>query len=182
MIRLATAVAALACAAAALPAWPQAPQRPQIETRKGTLRLGGTALELSYVGLNHSDSTLVMRLPKERLIFVVDLIPVGTVPGRGMIGFHPLEAEESIKRILAMDWDRMIPGRLGQNAPERQGAKRPDRRGATCRSPARETSEIDFPIAPATTLRQAQPRAIASSRSSAKPSNRSILRRPSVDG
>jgi hypothetical protein len=107
-------VAALACAAAALPAWPQAPQRPQIETRKGTLRLGGTALELSYVGLNHSDSTLVMRLPKERLIFVVDLIPVGTVPGRGMIGFHPLEAEESIKRILAMDWDRMIPGRLGR--------------------------------------------------------------------
>jgi hypothetical protein len=34
----------------------------------------------------------------------------------------------------------------GQNAPERQGVKRPDRRGATCRSPARDTSEIGFPI------------------------------------
>ena len=35
----------------------------------------------SYLGLNHSDSTLVMRLPKEKIIFVVDTIPVGSVPG-----------------------------------------------------------------------------------------------------
>ena len=27
-----------------------------------------------------------------------------------MIDFHPLEAEESIKKVLAMDWDRLIPG------------------------------------------------------------------------
>jgi flavorubredoxin len=33
---------------------------------KKTIKLGGTTLELSYLGLNHSDSTLVMRLPKER--------------------------------------------------------------------------------------------------------------------
>ena len=59
-----------------------------------TITLGGTTLELKYVGINHSDSTLVMRLPKEKLIFVVDLIPVGSVPGRGMIDFYPLESEE----------------------------------------------------------------------------------------
>ena len=78
-----------------------------------TLRLGGTVLELSYVGLNHSDSTLVMRLPREKLLFVVDLLPVGGVPGRGMIDFYPLEAQEAIKRVLAMDWERMIPGHPG---------------------------------------------------------------------
>jgi glyoxylase-like metal-dependent hydrolase (beta-lactamase superfamily II) len=78
-----------------------------------TLRVGDAVLELSYVGLNHSDSTLVMRLPKEKLLFVVDLLPVGGVPGRGMIDFYPLEAEESIKRILAMDWERLIPGHPG---------------------------------------------------------------------
>ena len=33
------------------------------------------------IGLNHSDSTLVMRLPKEKIIFVVDVLPVGSVPG-----------------------------------------------------------------------------------------------------
>ena len=43
---------------------------------------GGTTIESHVPGLNHSDSTLVMRLPRERLIFVVDLIPVGGVPGR----------------------------------------------------------------------------------------------------
>ena len=78
-----------------------------------TIRLGDTVLELRHVGLNHSDSTLVMRLPKERIVFVVDLLPVGQVPGRGMIDFHPLEAEESIRQILAMDWDRLIPGHPG---------------------------------------------------------------------
>jgi glyoxylase-like metal-dependent hydrolase (beta-lactamase superfamily II) len=78
-----------------------------------TITLGGTVLELKYVGINHSDSTLVMRLPKEKIIFVVDLIPVGSVPGRGMIDFYPLESEDSIARIIAMDWERMIPGHPG---------------------------------------------------------------------
>ena len=85
------------------------------------IRLGGTILELSYVGLNHSDSTLVFRLPRERLLFVVDILPVGTVPGRGMIDFHPLEAEDSIQKILAMEWDRMIPGHPGPG--DRLGSK-----------------------------------------------------------
>jgi glyoxylase-like metal-dependent hydrolase (beta-lactamase superfamily II) len=75
-----------------------------------TIKFGGTTLELKYVGLNHSDSTLVMRLPREKIIFVVDLLPVGRMPARGMIDFYPLEAEDSIKKILAMDWERLIPG------------------------------------------------------------------------
>jgi len=87
-----------------------------------TIRLGGTTLELTYVGANHSDSTLVMRLPRERLVFVVDLLPIGQVPGRGMIDFYPLEAEASIKQILAMEWDRLIAGHPG--AGGRLGTKK----------------------------------------------------------
>ena len=82
--------------------------------KQRTLRLGGTALELTYVGLNHSDSTIVMRLPKEKILFAVDFLPVGSVPGRGMIDFYPLEVEDSIKQVLAMDWERLIPGHPGQ--------------------------------------------------------------------
>ena len=82
-------------------------------TKQRTLKLGGTALELTYVGLNHSDSTIVMRLPKEKVLFAVDFLPVGSVPGRGMIDFYPLEVEDSIKRVLAMDWERLIPGHPG---------------------------------------------------------------------
>src|SRR5215813_14364 len=78
-----------------------------------TIRLGDTTLELTYVGLNHSDSSIVMRLPKERIIFAVDFLPVGTLPGRGMIDFYPLVAENSIKQVMAMDWERLIPGHPG---------------------------------------------------------------------
>jgi glyoxylase-like metal-dependent hydrolase (beta-lactamase superfamily II) len=75
-----------------------------------TIKLGGTTLELKYLGLNHSDSNVVMRLPKEKIIFVVDTLPVGSVPGRAMIDFYPLESEAFIKKVLAMDWERLIPG------------------------------------------------------------------------
>ena len=94
-----------------------------IDKKKRILTLGGTTLELIYLGLNHSDSSLVMRLPKEKLIFAVDFVPVGTLPGRGMIDFYPLEAENSIKQVLAMDWERLIPGHPG--APDgRLGTKK----------------------------------------------------------
>jgi glyoxylase-like metal-dependent hydrolase (beta-lactamase superfamily II) len=90
---------------------PHTPLPDQTVSNRGkTIKLGGATLELKYVGINHSDSTLVMRLPKEKIIFVVDLLPVGRMPGRGMIDFYPVEAEESIKKILAMEWDRLIPG------------------------------------------------------------------------
>ena len=92
---------------------PATPLPDETMEKNRTLKLGGTTLELTYVGLNHSDSTIVMRLPKEKIVFVVDFIPVGQVPGRGMIDFYPLEAEQSIKRVLSMDWDRLIPGHPG---------------------------------------------------------------------
>jgi glyoxylase-like metal-dependent hydrolase (beta-lactamase superfamily II) len=78
-----------------------------------TINLGGTTVQLSYVGINHSDSTLVIGVPAHKLIFVVDLIPVGSFPGRGMIDFFPLEAEDSMKKIIAMDWDKLVPGHPG---------------------------------------------------------------------
>ena len=92
---------------------PHTPLPDEVMDKQKTIQLGGTTLELTYHGLNHSDSTIVMRLPKEKIIFLVDTLPVGSVPGRGMIDFHPLETEGFIKDILAMDWERMIPGHPG---------------------------------------------------------------------
>ena len=54
-----------------------------------------------------------MRLPKEKVIFAVDLMPVGTLPGRGMIDSYPLEWEASLKKALAMDWEKLISGHPG---------------------------------------------------------------------
>lgn len=41
-------------------------------------------LELVYVGRNHSDNSLVMRLPKEKLVFVVDFAPMESVQLRNI--------------------------------------------------------------------------------------------------
>ena len=79
-----------------------------------TITLGDTSLELTYLGLNHSDSTLLMRLPKQRIVFAVDFIAVGSIPARGMIDSYPLEWEESVKKVIALEWDRLIPGHPGQ--------------------------------------------------------------------
>jgi glyoxylase-like metal-dependent hydrolase (beta-lactamase superfamily II) len=81
-----------------------------------TVKLGGTTLELTYHGLNHSDSTIVMRLPKEKIIFTVDTVPVGSMPGRGMIDSYPLEWEQFLGKLYVMDWERLIPGHPGQPA------------------------------------------------------------------
>jgi len=80
---------------------------------KKVISLGGTTMELLFLGINHSDSNLVIRLPKEKIIFVVDTIPVGTFPGRGMIDFFPLETEAFIEKVIALDWERLIPGHPG---------------------------------------------------------------------
>jgi len=78
-----------------------------------TITLGDTTIELTYVGLNHSDSSIVMRLPKQRILFAVDFVTVATIPGRGMIDSYPLEWESSLQQVMAMDWDRLIPGHPG---------------------------------------------------------------------
>jgi glyoxylase-like metal-dependent hydrolase (beta-lactamase superfamily II) len=93
---------------------PNTPLPDQVVGDSRTINLGGTRLDLKYLGLNHSDSNLVMLLPKEKLVFIVDTIPVGSFPGRGFIDIYPLETEDFIKKVLALDWDRLIPGHPGQ--------------------------------------------------------------------
>jgi glyoxylase-like metal-dependent hydrolase (beta-lactamase superfamily II) len=74
------------------------------------ITLGGTRLELHYVGRNHSDNTLVMLLPKQKLIFVVDFIPIDTVQFRDLPDGYLPDFFESFDKVLALEWDRMIPG------------------------------------------------------------------------
>jgi glyoxylase-like metal-dependent hydrolase (beta-lactamase superfamily II) len=80
---------------------------------KRNITLGGTTLELNYVGKNHSDSMLVMRLPKEKIIFTVDWIPIQGVQFRGMSDNYLPDFEDSLKKVIAMDWDTLIPGHPG---------------------------------------------------------------------
>ena len=96
---------------------------PQVSfTDSMTIELGGTVVELSYVGRNHSDNSIVMRFPQERILFAVDFIPVETVAYRD---FHDAYIEEwidSLKRVEGMDFDILAPGhgRLGTRDHVRQ--------------------------------------------------------------
>jgi glyoxylase-like metal-dependent hydrolase (beta-lactamase superfamily II) len=92
-----------------------------------TITLGGTVLELNYVGRNHSDSTLVMRLPKEKIIYTVDWIPLQGVQFRGMADTYIPDIEDSLKKVIAMDWDKLIPG---HPSPKAQTGTKEDARNA----------------------------------------------------
>ena len=93
---------------------PATPLPDETFDKKKTVKLGGTTLELTYHGLNHSDSTIVMRLPKEKIVFTVDTVPVGSMPGRGMIDSYVVEWENFLQKLYVMDWERLIPGHPGQ--------------------------------------------------------------------
>jgi len=91
----------------------------EIVENQRTLSVGGIDLELTYLGRNHTEDMLLMRLPRERLIFTVDWIPVEGVLFQNMPGFYLPDLEEGLKKVLALDWDRNIPAhgsRLGTKA------------------------------------------------------------------
>jgi glyoxylase-like metal-dependent hydrolase (beta-lactamase superfamily II) len=75
-----------------------------------TLELGGVRVDLQYVGRNHSDNSLVMLVPRDRIIFTVDFIPFETLQFRDMPDGYLPDFFESLDRVLSLDWDRMIPG------------------------------------------------------------------------
>jgi len=86
----------------------------QVVDGKRTIKLGGTTLDLVYTGRNHSDSSIVMLLPKEKILFAVDFNALGAVPSRLAVNdSYPTEWEASLKKTLALGWDRMIPGHPG---------------------------------------------------------------------
>ena len=91
--------------------WPDVVIPDEVVDGKKTIKLGGTTLELIYVGRNHSDNSLVMRLPKEKLVYVVDFAPIEAIQFRNIPdNASPLEFIDSLKKLAALDWDRMIPG------------------------------------------------------------------------
>ena len=80
---------------------------------KGVIKLGGTVLELNYVGRNHSDNMLVMRLPKEKIIFTVDWIPIEGIQFRDMADTYVPDIEDGLKKVIAMDSEDSFPAIRG---------------------------------------------------------------------
>jgi glyoxylase-like metal-dependent hydrolase (beta-lactamase superfamily II) len=83
-----------------------------------SIELGGSTVELEWVGRNHSDNSIVMRFPAERALYAVDFIPVKAVGFRDFPDAYLDDWIESLKRVEAMDFDRLVPGHgpLGDKA------------------------------------------------------------------
>jgi glyoxylase-like metal-dependent hydrolase (beta-lactamase superfamily II) len=75
-----------------------------------TIELGGKTVELTYVGRNHSDNSIVMRFPAERVLFAVDFIPVKSVAFRNFPDAYITDWVDSLKRVEMMDFDVLTPG------------------------------------------------------------------------
>lgn len=75
-----------------------------------TIELGGKKAELTYLGKNHSDNSIVMRFPEERVLFAVDFIPVKSLPFRDFPDGYIGEWIESLKEAENLDFDILAPG------------------------------------------------------------------------
>lgn len=92
---------------------------PQVTfTDQLTIELGGTVLELNYVGRNHSNNSVVMRFPKEKVVFAVDFIPVNAMAFRDFPDAYIDEWIDSLRKVEAMEFDVFVPGHgpLGNKA------------------------------------------------------------------
>ena len=72
--------------------------------------LGGKRVELIYTGRNHSDNSLVVLLPQNKLLFAVDFIPVETVAYRALPDGYPDDWIESLKKVEQLDFETLVPG------------------------------------------------------------------------
>lgn len=75
-----------------------------------TIELGGKKIELIYLGRNHSDNSIVMRFPDERVLFAVDFIPVRSLPFRDLQDTYIDEWIESLKKAESLSFEILAPG------------------------------------------------------------------------
>lgn len=87
-----------------------------------TVRLGDRELQLRYYGPNHGDSLVVMRLPRENILFVVDIVTPRRVAFRAMPDFWPDEWIRSLKEIEESEFDYVISGHGPETEPAIDGA------------------------------------------------------------
>ncbi|NKB21012.1 MAG: hypothetical protein GKS01_10975 [Alphaproteobacteria bacterium] len=77
---------------------------------KMTINLGGKKIELTYVGLGHSDNSIVMRFPAERVLFAVDFISVKRLAFKTLSDTYIPGLIKSIRKVQNMDFDIIAPG------------------------------------------------------------------------
>ena len=78
--------------------------------RRYDIKLGGKTLELHYFGRSHGNCLIVMRLPKEKILFTVDIVAPKRVGFRSLPDYYPVDWVRFLKEIEKLDFDRIVPG------------------------------------------------------------------------
>jgi len=85
-----------------------------VDDNGGKLELGGTTLELLYLGKNpRRQFARHAACRRRRSSSSVDFLPLSGTQFRIMADTYLPDQEDSMKKILTMDWDRLIPGHPG---------------------------------------------------------------------
>jgi glyoxylase-like metal-dependent hydrolase (beta-lactamase superfamily II) len=84
--------------------------------RRMTIALGGTVVHLRYVGRNHSNTSIILHFPAERVVYAVDFIPIRSVAFRDFPDAYLDDWIRSLKRVERMNFDVLVPGhgRIGE--------------------------------------------------------------------
>ncbi len=120
------------------------------------LTLGGTVLELHYLGMNHGLGMTVFLLPKEKIVYIADLVDPNAVLFNIVPDFNVKEWERSLKEIEQMDFDKALYAHSGKAQPLLGGSKQEvreyiqfvqDIRGAIYAEFEKGTNWMDIPNA-----------------------------------
>jgi glyoxylase-like metal-dependent hydrolase (beta-lactamase superfamily II) len=100
---------------------PRADIIPADETFKGdtqVITLGDQTIELIYVGPSHGAGMIVMRVPKERVLNVVDIVTPQRIGFRNFPDTSPQNTIQALRKIEVLDFDRIVPGHGPAAAPK----------------------------------------------------------------
>lgn len=91
-------------------------------SKQMTLHLGGRDIELTYVGRGHSDNSIVVRFPRERVLFAVDFVSAGRLPFKTLSDTYIPDLVEQIRMVENMDFDILAPGhgKMGTRADAKE--------------------------------------------------------------
>jgi len=72
------------------------------------IMLGGQTIELHYLGMNHGLGMTVFRLPKQKLVYIADLVTPKRVLFTIVPDFNIRETQRSLREIGQLDFDKAV--------------------------------------------------------------------------
>jgi glyoxylase-like metal-dependent hydrolase (beta-lactamase superfamily II) len=85
---------------------------------KHVVTLGDQTIELIYVGPSHGSGMIVMRVPKERILNIVDICTPQRIGFRNFPDGSPQDTIKALRKVEALDFDRIVPGHGPASAPK----------------------------------------------------------------